>query len=78
MLDLATTLFTHLLLKVATSFSSIPPTAALRAAVPPGVADVHVTRSQASYQHRTAAYENELGINAVLCEEALLLRDPNE
>ena len=43
-----------------------------------GVADVHVTRSQASYQHRTAAYENELGINAVLCEEALLLRDPNE
>ncbi len=32
---LATTLFTHRLLKVAMSFSSIPPTAAFRAAVPP-------------------------------------------
>jgi hypothetical protein len=43
-----------------------------------GVADVHVTRSQTGYQNRTAAYEDELGINAVLCEEALLLRDPNK
>jgi len=33
--DLATTLFTHRLLKVAMTFSSTPPAAAFRAAVPP-------------------------------------------
>ena len=63
MLDLVTTFFTHLLLEAATSLSSMPATAGSRAAVSPVLPDLHVTRSQAYDQHRTAAYENELGIN---------------
>src|SRR4051812_31393823 len=44
----------------------------------PCVADLHLPGTQAGYQHRTTAYEDQLRIDAVLGKKAIIFSDPYE